>query len=108
MHRETASPISLGQHYPQAEKPEQRRSNSQEGMAAFTMLMLAPDKENRDGGHSTSVGSKHLRALTQILFKFVHQRNQDFKYQSIPKQEYIGKGDLFLFFFLGCLRDFPG
>lgn len=56
MHRETTSPISLGQHCPQAEKPEQRRSNSQEGMAAFTMLMLAPDKENRDGGTAPQLG----------------------------------------------------
>lgn len=86
MHRETPSPSSLGQSWPQAEELKQRRSDSQEGTAASTMPVLAPDKAG-GRGHSTSVGSKHLRALTQIVFELVHQRNQDFKYQSIPKQQ---------------------
>lgn len=56
VHRETPSPSSLGHSRPQAEEPEQRRSNSQEGKAAFTMLVLAPDKGNREGGTAPQLG----------------------------------------------------
>lgn len=76
-------------------------------MAAFTVLVLAPDKGNRDRGTAPQLGV----TLTCIdRDKFVHQRNQDFKYQSIPKQEIStqGRGIFFFSYFLGCLRDVPG
>jgi len=54
VHRET--PSSLGQSWPHAEEAEQHRSNSQEGTAAFTMLVLAPDKGNGEGGTAPQLG----------------------------------------------------
>lgn len=56
MHRETPSLSPLGQRCPQAEKPKQHRSNSQEDMAAFTMFVLAPDKGNKDGDTAPQLG----------------------------------------------------
>lgn len=56
VHRETPSPSSLGQSWPQGEEPEQHRSNSQEGTTAFTMLVLAPDKGNREQGTAPQLG----------------------------------------------------
>lgn len=56
VHRETPSPSSMRHSWLQAEEPDQHRSNSQEGMAAFTMLVLAPDKGNGEGGTAPQLG----------------------------------------------------
>lgn len=108
MHKEPPSPYSPVHIWPLAEQVELPG-----GKVCLYNACAGPGQGEWGRGHSTSGGSKHLRASTQIFFKFVHQRNQDFKYQSIPKQE-ISTWEreicFFSFFppFLGCLRDFPG
>lgn len=56
MHRETPSPSSLGQRWPQAEELKRHRSDSQEGTAALTVLVLAPDKGDGEGGTAPQLG----------------------------------------------------
>lgn len=56
VHRESPSASSLCQSWPQAEEPEQHRSHSPEGTAAFTTLVLVPDKGNGEGSTALQLG----------------------------------------------------